>query len=182
MLFSKDRNPTVVIEPAPVKPEPPMPALPNYHGQMAIGEPIAFLSTSAAAQRGYHAGDTIGDFKLVSFDHETIEFEWKGKSVERKLDELRPKEVAQVAPPRPAAAPVPSAAPSKPVALGGSSSNSSSNPSSTSDDPMFGPLQADGTRACVPSDTSPSGTVHSGYRKDMTLTLFGAVCHWEPQK
>ncbi len=179
MLFSKDRNPTVVIEPPPAKPEPPMPALPNYHGQMAIGEPVAFLSTSAAPQRGYRAGDTVGDFTLRSFDRETIEFEWKGKSVERTLDELRPKEVAQAAVPRPTAA----AAPAKPVTLGGSSNNAAAgNANSGSDDPMFGPVQADGARGCVPSDSSPSGTVHSGYRKDMTLTLFGAVCHWEQQK
>ena len=159
MLFSKDRNPTVVIEPPPAKPEPPMPALPNYHGQMAIGEPVAFLSTSAAAQRGYHAGDTIGDFTLRRFDHETIEFEWKGKSVERKLDELRPKEVAQAAVPRPAAAPASDAAPAKPVVLGGSSSNnaSSSNANSGSDDPMFGPVQADGTAAACRRIVHPPG-------------------------
>lgn len=183
MLFSKDRNPTVVIEPPPAKPEPPMPALPNYHGQMAIGEPIAFLSTSTASQRGYHAGETIGDFTLRRFDHETIEFEWKGKSVERKLDALRPKEVAQAAASRPAAAPVPAPnmAAAKSVALGGSSGNNASS-SAASDDPMFGPAQADGTRGCVPSDTSPSGTVHTGYRKNMTVTLFGVVCHWEQQK
>jgi len=186
MLFSRDRNPTVVIEPPPAppaKPEPPMPALPNYHGQMAIGEPVAFLSTSAAAQRGYRAGDTVGDFTLLRFDRETIEFEWKGKSVERKLDGLRPKEVAQAAAPSPPAAPAPKAVPAKPVALGGSSGNSAAGKTdSGSDDPMFGPVQADGTRACVPSDSSPAGTVHSGYRKELTMTLFGAICRWEQQK
>jgi len=181
MLFSKDRNPTVVIEPPPVKPakpEPPMPALPSYHGQMAIDEPIAFLSSTAAGQQqGYRVGDTIGDFTVRSFNQETIEFEWKGRSVARKLDELRPKEAVQTAAPRPAAA----AAPAKPVVLGGST-NSNAAANSGSDDPMFGPLQPDGTRGCVPSDNSPSGTVHSGFRKDTTMTLFGAVCHWEPQK
>ena len=93
MLFSKDRNPTVVVEaPKPV-PEPVMPALPNYHGQMAIGEPVILLSASAnGAQRSYHAGDQVGDFKLVSFDENRAAFEWKGKNVERKLEELRPKE------------------------------------------------------------------------------------------
>src|ERR1019366_6395062 len=93
MLFSKDRNPTVVVEaPKPV-PEPVMPALPNYHGQMSIGEPVILLSMSAnATQRSYHAGDQVGDFKLVSFDENRVDFEWKGKNIERKLEELKPKE------------------------------------------------------------------------------------------
>jgi hypothetical protein len=190
MLFSKDRNSTVIIEvppPKPAPPEPPMPALPNYHGQMAIGEPIAFLSTSAVAQRSYRAGETVGDFKLISFDKESIEFEWKGKSIQRKLDELRPKETAQAqpAPARPAAATPAagtSANPGPLVSLGGASSNSSGTKESGSDDPMFGPAQADGTRACAPSDQSPSGTVHSGYKKNMTVTLFGTVCNWEQNK
>src|SRR5579862_818678 len=93
MLFSKDRNPAVVVEPPKPPPEPVMPALPSYHGQMAIGEPVIFLSASAAApQRIYHAGEQVGDFKLVSFDENRVAFEWKGKNVERKLEELRPKE------------------------------------------------------------------------------------------
>lgn len=193
MLFSKDRNATVVIEtppPKPAPPEPPMPALPGYHGQMAIGEPVAFLSTSSIPQRSYRAGETIGDFKLVSFDKESIEFEWHGKSIQRKLDELRPKETAQAqaaAPARPTAGNAPGAsanpAPAGPVvSLGGSSGSSTEGKDSGSDDPMFGPLQADGTRACQPSDSSPSGTVHSGYKKSMTVTLFGSICHWEQNK
>ena len=95
MLFSKDRNPTVVVEPPKPPPEPVMPALPSYHGQISIGEPVILLSTSAnAAQRSYHAGDQVGDFKLVNFDEARVGFEWKGKSVERKLEELRPKDTA----------------------------------------------------------------------------------------
>jgi hypothetical protein len=95
MLFSKDRNPTVVVEPPKPAPEPVMPALPSYHGQMAIGEPVILLSMAAnAAQRGYHAGDQVGDFKLVSFDENRVAFEWKGKNVERKIEELRAKEAA----------------------------------------------------------------------------------------
>ena len=95
MLFSQDRNPTVVVEPPKPAPEPVMPALPSYHGQMAFDEPVILLSASAnTAQRSYHAGDQVGDFKLVSFDDSRVAFEWKGKNVERKLEELRPKETA----------------------------------------------------------------------------------------
>ncbi|PYT14639.1 MAG: hypothetical protein DMG59_16625 [Acidobacteria bacterium] len=93
MLFSKDRNPTVVIEPPPPKPEPPMPALPSYHGQMGIGEPVVILSFgSKPVQKRYHAGEQVGDFTLVSFDNQKITLDWKGKAVERKLEELVPKE------------------------------------------------------------------------------------------
>ena len=95
MLFSKDRNPTVVVEPPKPAPEPVMPALPSYNGQMAIGDqPVIFLSVANSVQRSYHAGDQVGDFKLVSFDDDKIAFEWKGKNVERKLEELRPKQMS----------------------------------------------------------------------------------------
>lgn len=192
MLFSKDRNSNVVIEvppPKPTPPEPPMPALPNYHGQMAIGEPVAFLSAAGMPQRSYRVGESVGEFKLVSFDQENMEFDWHGKSVQRKLDELRPKETGQApaVPPRSASAapPVNPAAPvasSGPVVSLGSSGGASLAGDKGSDDPMFGPVQADGTRACVPSDQTPSGTQHSGFKKNMTVTLFGTVCNWEQNK
>ena len=113
MLFSKDRNPTVVVEAPKPAPEPVMPALPNYHGQMAIGEPVILLSMTAnAVQRSYHAGDQIGDFKLVSFDENRVDFEWKGKNVERKLEELRPRETAPAAGAQPGGQGTRTAAPS----------------------------------------------------------------------
>jgi hypothetical protein len=119
MLFSQDRNPTVVVEPPKPPPEPVMPPLPNYHGQIAIGEPVILLSASATAlQRGYHAGEQVGDFKLVRFDENRVAFEWKGKNVERKVEELRPREAsapgAQTA--APASASAAAAAPVRPVA------------------------------------------------------------------
>jgi hypothetical protein len=223
MLFSKDRNPTVVVEPPKPAPEPVMPALPNYHGQMAIGEPVIFLSTSAtAAQRIYHAGEQVGDFKLVSFDEVHADFEWKGKNVERKLEELRPREtggqagaqpgapsgrtaVARASTPAPAAAPIqpvasldhPSssaadtaaAAPATPApgknvtslaSMGNSANNAS--PSDTSGDSVFGPLSPTGDRPCLPADTSPVGTVHSGFMKVQSMGIFGASCSWTEVK
>src|SRR5690242_18071588 len=72
-LFSKDRNPNVIIEtvppPAP-KPEEPPPPRPEYHGQMGIGDPVAFLSVEKGGQKGFHAGEKVGAFKLVAFDRE----------------------------------------------------------------------------------------------------------------
>ena len=221
MLFSKDRNPTVVVEPPKPPPEPVMPALPNYHGQMAIGEPVILLSMSAnAVQRSYHAGDQVGDFKLVSFDENRVDFEWKGKNVERKLEELKPKETtgaagaqaakaaapastsaAAAAPVRPVASldhPSPAApaasvssasasatpAPSKAVtSLGGTSSTANSASSGdTAGDSTFGPLLPSGDRACLPSDNSPVGTVHSGFMKVQSVGIFGASCSWTEVK
>src|SRR5712692_102854 len=74
-LFSRDRNPNVIPDATPPPPAPPpMPALPLYHGQMAFGEPVVFLSLGTAEQKSYHAGDEIGPFKLLSFDRENITF------------------------------------------------------------------------------------------------------------
>jgi len=210
MLFSKDRNPTVVVEPPKPAPEPVMPALPNYHGQMTIGEPVILLSASAtAAQRSYHAGDQIGDFKLVSFDENHVAFEWKGKNVERKPEQLRPKEtVAQAGaqsgaqsaasssasttaatPVRPVAS-LDHPAPAAPAASLNSASASTTPPpkgvtslsNTASGDSTFGPLLPSGDRACLPSDNSPPGTVHSGFMKVQSMGIFGASCSWTEVK
>lgn len=193
MLFTKDRNPTVVIEVPPVKPEPPMPPLPRYYGQIAIGEPVALLSLPPAAQRGYHAGDTIGDFTLVSFDRDNIKFEWKGKPVERKVEDLRPKEDAPAAAQSNAVAAaaahanVPNTTSSvslsgRVTALGGGANGDGGKPEDSSGDSTMGPLQPDGSHACNPSDTSPAGTVHSGFIKNVTSTIVGILCNWEKLK
>ncbi|HEV2202444.1 MAG TPA: hypothetical protein VGR73_21715 [Bryobacteraceae bacterium] len=203
MLFSKDRNPDVVVEaPKPV-PEPPMPALPIYHGQMDLGDPVAFLSlpTRAADQRGYHAGDRIGDFTLVAFDEDKIELEWRGKKVERKPDDLAPKEPPP-APPAgapgggratPAAAqgarPVPAsnAAPQQPAAsavteLGPAPATGTPGSAASAEPKGLGAEIGEGVRGCLPGDQSPAGTVLSGYTKRSIPSMFGPVCRWELAK
>jgi len=216
MLFPKDRNPTVVVEAPKPAPEPVMPALPSYHGQMAFDEPVILLSTSSnAAQRSYHAGEQVGDFKLVSFDAARVAFEWKGKNVERKLEELRPKETATQASAQ-ATAPASASAAStvrsvasldhpSPVASAASASNTNTSATpapvrsvtslsgtanaangasaaDTSGDSTFGPLLPSGDRACLPSDSSPVGTVHSGFMKVQSMGIFGASCSWTEVK
>ena len=201
MLFAKDRNPTVVIEPPPpppAKPETPMPALPRYFGQMAIGEPVALLSLAGAAQRGYHAGDTIGDFTLVGFDRDNIEFEWQGKSVKKKIEELRAKADTPAAA-NPSAVGAASSAPvanvtssassigmgsaPRAASLGGATgAGDSGKPASASGDDVFGPAQPDGSHACLPADTSAPGTVHSGFIKNVNASIVGILCNWEKLK
>ena len=169
MLFSKDRNPTVVIEVPPAKPEPPMPALPKYHGQMAIGEPVVFLSIANQPERGYHAGEEIGDFRIANFDLDKIAFEWRGKTVERNVADLAPKEEP---PPPPTRAGTPAATPITPLA--------SPAVPGTKTDPALGDDMGGGFRTCVPGDSSPVGTVLAGYKKVVSQTMFGQNCRWEP--
>ncbi|MDP9113411.1 MAG: hypothetical protein M3O20_06990 [Acidobacteriota bacterium] len=223
MLFSKDRNPIVVVEPPKPAPEPVMPPLPSYSGQMSIGEPVIFLSAAKDVQHGYHAGDQVGDFKLSSFDQDNVVFEWKGKTVERKLEDLRAKQmVAQAgagggaggaqgpapampwpsvptpgypmpiqsggnansnAASAPAASSTAGASPANPTtSLSGSKAAENNSASDASEDGVLGAVLPGGFRACLPADTSPAGTVHSGYRKVQAMSIFGASCDWEPVK
>jgi hypothetical protein len=203
MLFAKDRNPNVVIEPPPVKPEPPMPPLPVYYGQMALGEPVALLSIDKSDQKGYHAGDQIGEFKLVRFDNENIAFEWNGKTVERKLEQLVAKELppareaskepvsssgpvdlrSTAQPPRPQTQqPVVMQTPSPGTAASAAASGARSLGDSSGKEPPIGPEILDGTYACVPGDNSPSGTISNGLKKTMVSTPFGMDCKWVPTR
>jgi hypothetical protein len=175
MLFSKDRNPNVVIETPPPKPEPPMPALPFYYGEMTIGDPIVLLSvTNNGVQKSYHAGEKIGPFELVSFDREKITLNWNGKTVEKKLDELRPKDAPQPQQVAPVAAQAP-AAPSLVKSLGLSLAASPEE----SKNPQLGQDMGGGFRACAKGDNSPAGTVLDGYKKVISNTLMGESCFWE---
>jgi hypothetical protein len=172
-LFSKDRNPNVIIEPPPPppapKPEEPPPPRPEYYGQMGLGEPVAFFGTEKGGQKGFRAGDKVGLFKLVAFDHETVTLEWNGKTLKYPLEELKPKE------PAPQAAAVyavpPSQGASVSTIVGGN----------TSKDPSLG-MENGGVRACVPGENSPAGTVKSGYKKTINPGMFGPQCQWEPIK
>jgi hypothetical protein len=143
---------------------------------MSLGKPIVVLSLKADDQKSYHEGDDVGPFKLISFDRESIIFEWEGKTVERKLAELKPKEAPQAAQAGAAnAAPPPATAVVKPI--GGASSSAA-----TETDPKIGADMAGGFRGCVPTDSSPAGTVVAGYRKVISRSLMGSTCYWEQVK
>jgi hypothetical protein len=173
-LFSKDRNPNVIIEVAPPPPPPkeePPPPRPAYYGQMGLGEPVAFLSTAKGSQKGFHIGEDVGPFKLVAFNRETITFEWQGKALEYPLSELKPKDDV---PGARAAGPAPASAAPKVESLG---------PAIGLEDKgtVLG-TQVGETRACVYGDKSPAGTVKDGYRKSVIPGPFGQMCQWEPIK
>jgi hypothetical protein len=184
-LFAKDRNPNVVVAaPPPPPPPPPMPALPSYSGQMALGQPVIFLTLAGASeQKGYRSGDDVGPFKVVSFDRETVTFEWDGKTVERELSSLKPKE----APPpvaqnnAPAATPAGAQPTSGITSLAVTTTNLATN-SNANKGPALGNDMTGGFRGCVAGDSSPAGTILDGYRKVVSQGLMGSSCHWEQIK
>ncbi|HUO27618.1 MAG TPA: hypothetical protein VMU80_00270 [Bryobacteraceae bacterium] len=164
-LFSKDRNPTVVIAPPPVPPPKPMPALPLFHGLVDFGDgPIAVMSeTAKAPHRDYRPGEKVGQFKLVAVDRDEITFEWDGKTITKNVEELLDRNAAppaNAAPAAAAAAPKPPPVASAPAAPGVDLGR--------------------GVHACAPGDSSPAGTVTDGMRKVIKGTPFGKSCYWEP--
>ncbi|MGQ9634862.1 MAG: hypothetical protein ACUVXB_11530 [Bryobacteraceae bacterium] len=179
-LFTPDRNPDVVIEAPPPKPVPPFPVA---YGLMNLGDaPTVILSEKPGApNRGYRAGDKVGEFVLASIHNDELVFEWDGKQFRKTLQDLKPD--ANTPQPAPTAAsavappPVPETAPAPVTTTVGSVSASSSQSES-------GPGRdtGDGYRACVPGDTTPAGTVRDGFRKVIYQTPFVAVCRWEPVK
>lgn len=171
MLFSKDRNSTVIVEIPPAKPDPPVPPFPSANGVMTWGgiPRIILTSKGGEGQRIYKPGDKVGDFELVSFDSRKVKFRWNDKDFEKTMEELTvaPQPGAAIA------APAPSSGASGVVVAG---TGSSSDPKSSTVD--FG----NGTRSCAPGDTSPNGTVQGGMKKVIVQNPFGVSCHWEPVK
>jgi len=71
---------------------------------MAIGDPVVFLSAdSNGGQKSYRAGEKVGKFELVSFDGRRSR-SLGGKTVERRLADLVPKEPVPQPQQNPAAA------------------------------------------------------------------------------
>ncbi len=175
-LFSKDRNPNVVVDPPPPpKPDPPMPPLPVYWGQMGFGDPVVILTAAQAPeQKSYHAGDKIGDFKLIAFSGDSITFDWNGKQVERKVAELAPKDAQP-----PPAASVAASAPAAPPQV---TSITPPTPQVSTVPPTVGVDMGGGFRGCVAGDNSPAGTVAGGFKKVIGQSLMGPSCHWEQSK
>jgi hypothetical protein len=180
-MFSRDRNPNVIVEPEPVVQKPPMPPLPAAHGLMMFGDkPTVILSLQGTTQRGYRAGDQVGPFKLLSVDTQNIVFEWDGQKVVRKLSEI-------AARPNDGAPTQMQGGVITTTSTGGSgqtapmTATQAAPAAATSNFQQGGP-GADigaGYRACQVGDTSPSGTVVNGYRKVMVDLPFGRSCRWE---
>lgn len=173
--FSRDRNPTVVIEAAPPK---PMPALPRYYGMMNFGTPRVILAPAPGQpQKSYSVGDTIGEFRLATIAQSGLVFEWDGKQVPAAYAEIQ--DMSSNAPPEPPSAPSAPSGPSQPQPASGVKAVSSVATVSSAELSRPGADTGAGIKACQPGDTSPAGAVVDGYRKLVTQTPFGKSCRWE---
>ncbi len=184
MLFSPDRNPDVIIPP-PVKVEKPVPPFPMAHGVMIFGDvpPTIILTVkNSKEQRGYQAGDTVGEFKIKSIDSTQVVFEWDGKEYPKEISELVDKsalpaqEAQNNAPPASTQPVVTNAVPSNEPVVNSVSSTNAAGP---------GVEMGGGYAACQPGDTSPEGTVADGRKKVFVSSPFapgGKSCHWETTK
>jgi hypothetical protein len=165
MLFSADRNPTVVVE---VAPPPPMPKLPFFYGLINLGNgPFAIMSAQSGGEhKQVRFGEKIGEFKLVSVGRTQIVLEWRGEKVVRKIEELVDQAAQQS---QAAEAQAPPAQP-KPAASNVVASAKQTGP---------GIDVGAGHRACQAGDKSPAGSVVDGYRKVERDSPFGKMCQWE---
>ncbi len=175
-LFSKDRNPQVILDPVEPPKAKPIPAFPVARGVLLWPEmpPVVVLSLrSGGAQKGYHPGEQIGDWKIVSVDNQYVVFEWDGKQFKKRIDELMDRsalaaETAQT-PPAAAASNVAPAAKSQNL----SDSNKSDH---------WVDIGSNDMRGCKPGDDTAPGTVLEGFKKVVSSTPFGSACRWEQVK
>ncbi|MBZ5609674.1 MAG: hypothetical protein LAP38_15545 [Acidobacteriia bacterium] len=174
-LFSKDRSSNVIIDVTPPLPPKPVPPFPVAHGVMlweGVPPTVVLSENVRGAQKGYHPGDTIGQWQIVSVDNQYLVLQWDGKEFKKRLDELLDKTTLVAEAPAAGSAPVVQTS-SAPLVQSFSSKTSS------------GPGEIDmggGVKACVAGDTAPAGAVVGGLKKVVSATPFGSVCRWEPVK
>jgi hypothetical protein len=170
LMFSRDRNPTVIVE---VEAPKPMPALPLYYGMINLGEgpKVVLAQTRGGGQRSYRAGEQIGEFKLLAIEPTGLVFEWDGKRVPASYAQLKDNETPSQASARAASAPASAPQPAKPAA----------SMTTIGSQQVAGPGESAGTdrRMCQAGDNSPEGAVVNGYRKVLAATPFGKSCYWE---
>jgi hypothetical protein len=174
-LFSKDRNSNVILDPVIPPPPKPVPPFPLARGVMlwdGVPPTVVLTEKAGGAQKGYHPGDTVGEWQLISVDNQYVVLEWEGKQFKKRLDELLDKTALMTA-----EAPAQQAAPSAPAAL-----TPVAQPLSTSTPDGLGADMGGGFRACVAGDTAPAGTVMNGMKKVVSASPFGTICRWESAK
>jgi hypothetical protein len=175
-LFDASRNPDLPLPPPPA-PAPPKvpPPLPSYHGMINFGDAkgaVAMITPAdAPGHAEVHAGENIGDFKLVSFDRQEMVLEWEGQAIHKRLNEGGSEQVRAKGPaiePFTTNGVIPGAvtklAPEPPRAQGAA----------------LGPgtPMTDSVSACQSGDSSAPGTVSGGYRKEVNVSPMGSQCIW----
>jgi hypothetical protein len=164
-LFSRDRNPNVVVEVAPPK---PVPEFPVAYGIMSLGgNAIVMLSTKQGEpSKRYSPGDKVGDFTLAEVESDAIVLEWDGRPFRKTLRDLRAT--------APAAAAAPVAAPAAAATVVAPIRTAVASP-----DPGPGAQTSEERRDCQAGDSSPAGTIRNGYRKVLVPSPFGDFCRWD---
>ena len=174
--FSKDRNPTVILDVPKVEPPKVMPPLPVVYGVLNLpsGAKAIMSERAGAASRSVRVGDSVGEFKVVALDSRKVTFEWDGKQLEKNLDELIDRSGATVASSSqssPASGP---AAPAAPPVAPKSASEAMGAEIGTPEVPA---------KACKPNENSALGTVVDGYKKSGVQSPFGIMgCSWVKEK
>jgi hypothetical protein len=172
MLFSKDRNPNVVVE-VQAPPPKPMPPLPLLHGVMYLGDSATAILSAAKGnpeQVGVRPGEVFGEFKLVDVSNDEIALEWDGQVINKRVDEMMVQGPAPAEDSRPTTGRSSSPAAAKPA------------PPQPRGEAAPGVDIGAGLSACQPGDTSPAGTVVGNMRKVISKSPFGESCRWEPLK
>jgi hypothetical protein len=170
-LFSKDRNPNVIVDPPKVEAPKVMPSLPVIYGVLSLpsGTKALMAEHSGAPSQPIRVGDAIGPFKVLAMDTNKVTFEWDGKPIERSIDDLADHSGGAAAG---AAGRGPAAPPSAP----------SGPPTAAVIGKEMGTPDAP-ARTCKDGDNSPPGTVVDGYKKTGVQTPFGMMgCSWVPNK
>jgi hypothetical protein len=174
-LFSRDRNPTVVIEAPKIEKPKQMPPLPVVYGVLGLPSGVKALMAekAGAGSKSVKAGDQIGEFQIAALDPQNVTFVWDGQEIHKKIEDLLDRSnhdqagggsaggqpgVAANAPAVPPPATVTgSAAIGVEVGTPGHSE-----------------------RVCKPCDNSPADTVIDGYKKVLLPMPFGVNCRWIP--
>lgn len=178
-LFDPSRNPDLPLpEPPKPAPEPVPPPLPSYHGMMDFGDPqgpIALITQSGApGHEEVHAGEPIGEFKLLAFDRKEMTLEWQGRVLHKRLNE------GGSEPAKPAAPVAESGALPPPTGIipGQAQQQQAEPPKQQAQELGPGVPITDNVRACQAGDSSAPGAVNGGYRKEVNYSPMGAQCIW----
>jgi hypothetical protein len=185
-LFSKDRNPNVILEPPKPAEVKKMPPLPVVYGVLGLpsGTKAIMAVKAGDPSRPVRAGDTVGEFKILALDTRNVTFDWDGQQIAKPVDQLIDRSTpTQSAPnPPPPSSPPPSAGGLVPI-------NPPSQQSTVNNvnNPKLGKelgTPGSSVRSCVAGDSTPAGAIADGYRKQVVPGPFGlgSQCSWVPVK
>ena len=175
MLFARDRNSNVILDPTPPPKEKPVPPFPVQHGVMiwpGVPTSVILSEKPGTEQQSYHIGDKIGEFQIADITNTEIVFQFDDKTFHKTLAELEDRSA-----PSPVKAAPP---PPKPSTTAKSLSNETRPQEPEPTDAALGKQIGGNRRACVANDPNPSGAVVDGYRKvTMSSPMGGTICGWE---